>query len=121
MNTCLRLGKGTLANASCRATPSPQSTTYAALLTTRTWADPELAFRGRGPPPVPSRMRLDLSLCANSLDGHGNTAPAAAPASAVRNDRRPARKHGLEEIVFKISIAIYSSTGHRLALVFCFV
>src|SRR5688572_33337032 len=92
MNTCLRLGSGMLANASCRATPSPQSTTYAALLTTRTWADPELAFRGRGPPPVPRRMSLDLPLCANSRDGHGHAAPAAAPARAARNDRRLMRQ-----------------------------
>src|SRR5688500_574595 len=50
--------RGTPANASCLATPSPQSITYATPLLTITCAEPELAFRGRGPPPVPRRISL---------------------------------------------------------------
>ena len=38
----------------------PQSITYAARFLMITWADAELDFRGRGPPPVPSRMSFVL-------------------------------------------------------------
>jgi hypothetical protein len=48
---------------SCRATPLPQSMTYAVLLLTMTCADAELTFLGRGPPPVPRRINLVVALC----------------------------------------------------------
>ena len=44
---CRSVVSATPAKASCRATPSPQSTTYDVSLITITWAGAELAFRGR--------------------------------------------------------------------------
>ncbi len=60
--------------------------TYAALFLMTTWADAELAFRGRGPPPVPSRMSRDLAGWLWGLDGRENAAAKAAV--PVRNARR---------------------------------
>src|ERR1043166_2027372 len=74
---------GTPASTSCRATPSPQSITYAALFVTITCADAELTLRGRGPPPVPRRMSL-VRLC-TLTDRERATAPAIVVA---RNPRR---------------------------------
>src|SRR5690349_16298667 len=76
---------GTPANTSCRATPSPQSITYAALFATITCADAELAFRGRGPPPVPRRMSLVRSAW---TPADRNRADAAAVTAVARNPRR---------------------------------
>src|ERR1043166_1690122 len=74
---------GTPASTSCRASPSPQSITYAALFVTITCADAELTLRGRGPPPVPRRMSL-VRLC-TLTDRERATAPAIVVA---RNPRR---------------------------------
>ena len=66
------------ANTICRATPSPQSTTYDVSLARITWAGAERTLRGRGPPPVPRRMSRVL--------GPGLLWPAGsrlAPANAV--------------------------------------
>ena len=60
--------------------------TYAALFLMITWADAELAFRGRGPPPVPSRMSLVLVVWPWLLFGRENAATNVAV--AVRNARR---------------------------------
>src|SRR5260221_6890043 len=60
--------------------------TYAALFLMMTWADAELAFRGRGPPPVPSRMSLVLVVWPCVLSGHEN-APMKVAVPA-RNARR---------------------------------
>src|SRR5690348_1103194 len=75
----------TPATTSCRATPSPQSITYAVLFVTITCADAELALRGRGPPPVPRSMSRVGPPCATI--GWGPTAAAQAIAVA-RNPRR---------------------------------
>lgn len=58
----------------------------AALFQITTWADAELAFRGRGPPPVPSRMSLVLIVWLWALFGCEN-APTKV-AVAARNARR---------------------------------
>src|SRR5262245_25519404 len=63
---CRRADIGTPANASWRATPLPQSMTYAVSFATTTCAGAELALRGRGPPPVPSRISLVPTLYAPS-------------------------------------------------------
>src|SRR5206468_5260339 len=60
--------------------------TYAALFLMMTWADAELAFRGRGPPPVPSRISLVLVVWLWVLDGCENAASKVAV--PVRNARR---------------------------------
>ena len=64
----------------------PQSMTYAALFLMMTWADAELAFRGRGPPPVPSRMSLVLVVWLWALYRCENAATKVAV--PVRNARR---------------------------------
>src|SRR4030095_16069484 len=60
--------------------------TYAALFLMITWADAELAFRGRGPPPVPSRMSLVLMVWLWVLYGCDNAATKVAV--PVKNARR---------------------------------
>src|SRR6185436_2007887 len=60
--------------------------TYAALFLMMTWADAELAFRGRGPPPVPSRMSLVWVVWLWVLCGRENAATKVAV--PVRNARR---------------------------------
>src|SRR5262245_7132075 len=66
MKMCRRADIGTPANASWRATPLPQSMTYAVSFATTTCAGAELALRGRGPPPVPRRISLVPTLYAPS-------------------------------------------------------
>src|ERR1700704_2943984 len=51
-----------------------------------TWADAELAFRGRGPPPVPSRISLVFAVWLSLLLG-SDTPPVSAMAPA-RKARR---------------------------------
>src|SRR5438874_9473540 len=80
------VGSGTSAKTSWRATPLPQSMTYAALFLTITCADAELAVRGRGPPPVPSRMSLVAIVWVRALYGRDNAAVRVAV--AARNARR---------------------------------
>src|SRR5688572_15960033 len=53
---------------------------------TMTCAGAELTLRGRGPPPVPSRMSLVFAGCAESEPG--TNAPVAALAIATRSLRR---------------------------------
>src|SRR4029078_9803057 len=60
--------------------------TYAALFLMMTWADAELAFRGRGPPPVPRGISLVLIVWLWVLYGCENPAKVAV---AARNARRP--------------------------------
>jgi transposase-like protein DUF772 len=60
--------------------------TYAALFLMMTWADAELAFRGRGPPPVPSSMSLVLVVWLWGLYGCENAATKVAV--PVRKARR---------------------------------
>src|ERR1700704_2024517 len=60
--------------------------TYAALFLMMTCADAELAFRGRGPPPVPSRMSLVLGVWLWVPYGWENAATKVAV--PVRNARR---------------------------------
>src|SRR5690348_8173369 len=57
MNTCLRFLIGTSAAMSCRATPLPQSTTYAASLITMTWEVWQRDLYRFGPPAVPSKIK----------------------------------------------------------------
>lgn len=59
---------------------------YGVLLTTTTWAGAELAFRGRGPPPVPRRINLVRVPCAHA-GGSSRPTPKRAPTPA-RNARR---------------------------------
>jgi hypothetical protein len=80
------VASGTSAKTSWRATPLPQSMTYAALFLMMTWADAELAFRGRGPPPVPSKMSLVRVVWLWVLYGCENAATTVAV--PVRNARR---------------------------------
>src|SRR5882724_4776236 len=86
MNTCRSFASGTPAKASWRATPLPQSITYAVSFVTITCADAELAFRGRGPPPVPRRISLVLELCPSLRLGN-HAAPVSA-AAQTKNARR---------------------------------
>src|SRR4029079_8241642 len=52
---------------------------------TMTWADAELAFRGRGPPPVPRRISRVFVLWALLwLGSHAVPASAATPARNAR-------------------------------------
>src|SRR6267143_2838213 len=100
MKTCRSFASGTPANASWRATPLPQSITYAVSFATITCADAELAFRGRGPPPVPRRISLVLALCPSPR--LGNHAALASAAAQVKKARRfmpiPLRAPSLEEL-----------------------
>src|SRR5258708_3687198 len=75
---CRNVGRGTSARTSCRATPLPQSMTYAVLLLMMTWADAELDFRGRGPPPVPRRISLVFPVCALLVFAHDAAVTRAA-------------------------------------------
>src|SRR5690348_10209176 len=82
-------GNGTRAIAICRATPLPQSTTYAESLATMTCADAARVGRGLGPPAVPSRINR-----VPARDG-GRGGPSAivlrpgpSAAAAARNVRR---------------------------------
>ncbi len=85
MKTCRSLVSGTPAKTSWRATPFPQSITYATSFETMTCADAELTFRGRGPPPVPRRMSFVFAPCAAARRGsHAAAANAAAPAMNAR-------------------------------------
>src|SRR3954452_19466618 len=97
MNTCRSLSSGTPADASWRATPLPQSTTYGVSFTRMTWAAAELSLRGRGPPPVPRRITRVLADCADAECGHSVAATAAAP--AARTLRRSMRLPALMSVI----------------------
>src|SRR6267143_2142652 len=86
MKTCRSLVSGTPAKTSWRATPLPQSIMYATSFETMTCAGAELAFRGRGPPPVPRRMSFVFAPCAAAR--RGSHAAAANAAALVMNARR---------------------------------
>src|SRR5258706_9074646 len=64
--------------------------TYEVLLLMMTWADAELAFRGRGPPPVPRRISLVFALWASLLRG-SDTSPVSAIAPARKARRLRSR------------------------------
>src|SRR5882762_4110102 len=83
---CRTVRSATSANTSCRATRLPQSMTDAVLLLMMTCADAELAFRGRGPPPVPRRISRVFAACA--LPALAQDTALTRAAAPRRNARR---------------------------------
>src|SRR4051812_16437493 len=82
MNTWRSFGNASPALTSWRATPLPQSTTYSVSLTTMTCEAETFSLRGRGPPPVPRRIRRVFALCARAQGA------ALKAASVARKWRR---------------------------------
>src|SRR5256885_3363385 len=83
--------------------------TYAASFRMMTWAEAELAFRGRGPPPVPRRISLVLAVWASVLCER-KSAPNKVTAPA-RNTRRLPR--GIVRIGILRSRARHLTSGGR--------
>ena len=89
---CRNLTSGTPAKISCRATPFPQSITYAVSLAMITCAAAELAFLGRGSPPVPRSISLVRLLFCVLLWASRQALPAIMVLD-IRNVRRFTATH----------------------------
>src|SRR2546421_4919970 len=111
MKTWRNLGSERPALTSCRATPLPQSMTYSESFTTITWQAETFSLRGRGPPPVPSRMSRVFA-CARRTRG------SMAAAVTARNARRSmsASREQLHQPVKIFEAVVERLDAHALVL-----
>src|SRR5690348_2895224 len=117
MKTCRSAASETPATTSCRATPSPQSTTYGTPFATTTCAGADDDLRGRGPPPVPRRTRRVFAWVAPAAVDRSVAAPRPTrPASSARRRRSmatPALSLRGEVRILDEADRIAERVGHR--------